>query len=257
MTLFPFSQRQENSRHPMSALLAATVLFAGAGSAESAVMGIDSVTTSPALSTFPTAGVNNEAVVTGITINGDDFIVDDTATVDGSSPAMWWASDANQPSTDVAAMSGSVITEGALNVDKGAVFTFSREVTDDDWIFITELNGDQDVTIKPTDAGNAISTWELDIAAGDWGGSLFTLDDPKRSDNNHRLDDPSMNGVAFQLGDFTGGTGTLTGVNGIEIDKPGRQVDISVVGLAVIPEPATVGLIAIGSLMTLGRRRRA
>ena len=188
MTLFPFSQRQENSRHPMSALLAATVLFAGAGSVEGAVMGIDSVSTSPPLPD----PLLDYADVTAITVDGSSYDVSTTATTIGSDGGggHYWAKDGTDPGTQSDALSGPGITDGALNVNDGVVFNFGRDVTANDWIFITELGGNQDVTIKPTNDGDAIGSWSLQVLDGDWGASLFTLSNANRSPGNTLSDRP-------------------------------------------------------------------
>ena len=226
--------------------------------APAAVMSIDSVTLSP---TFP-GTVDDDADVTEITVASTNYVVDDTATFDVSGNASNWFTSENgsvpsgslQNDQEDAAASGPRITDGVLNVDDGSFFNFSRDVASSDWIFITELNGDDEVTIKPTDAGTAIGTWTLDIAASDWG-ELFDLN----TDLNPGLQSPdprTIDGVAFQLSDFTGDTGPLTGVDGIEIDDA-NGLDAAAVGLAVIPEPATLALLGLGGAMILAGRRRA
>ncbi|WP_425396483.1 LamG-like jellyroll fold domain-containing protein [Aeoliella sp.] len=110
-------------------------------------------------------------------------------------------------------------------------------------LFLVEIipnsgtGGDDDLTIVPLDTGgNPISTYSLSISPSDWG---EISPPPIRIGGNSLSQNTFKNvGTGFDLSDFTGGVGPLTGVAGIAVTGPGG-VDLAVAGvhgdLAAVP----------------------
>ncbi|WP_425396482.1 PEP-CTERM sorting domain-containing protein [Aeoliella sp.] len=129
-------------------------------------------------------------------------------------------------------------------------------------IFLVEIvpnsgtGGDDDLTIVPLDSsGNPISTYSLSIVPSDWG----LIDPPPIRIGGNSLSQNFFKnvGTGFDLSDFTGGGGPLTGVAGIAVTGPGG-VDLAIAGvhgdLAPVPEPASILLLASASLVALAKR---
>jgi len=259
--------------------VAAATLALTASPAAAAVTGISSITTSPSLSAADSDNngeVDTAADVTSINLGSGSLSVATGATStsggeDGGLTSYWAKTSAdladpnatgNDRTDAESAVLGTTITDGLLNDDGGdANFNFGRDILASEWIFITDLetndttSGQSAITIQLLDGSSVIGDLELEVITGDWGGALFDelVERAGGSDLN-----VSQFGVAFKLSDFTGTTGDASTADGIRIlGGTGNQhgLDPSVVGLAV-PEPASLALVGIGSLLILGGRRR-
>ena len=173
--------------------------------------------------------------LTGIVVNGVTY-TDLTGavaadTTGGAQGALFGALNEGSPASSNDALSGLSVTTGRTNTEQSD-FTRASVVNDGDatGIFFGEINisgqaGDA-VTVIPLDAtGQPIDTWSLSITAADYGDQIGITQTPGLPNISTRL-------TSFTLADFTGGTGTLTGVAGIRLldDVGGVDFDPSVLG---------------------------
>lgn len=98
--------------------------------------------------------------------------------------------------------------------------------------FLTEIGGNDAVTVKPLDSSGAlIAGWSLSLATSAYGKQIGpTLVKWKLSAGGSATYDFSVAGASFGLSDFTGGTPPLTGVAGLRITG-GSTADLAVVGV--------------------------
>ena len=220
------------------------------------VLGIDSTTTGPALTNVatPEAAILRFAVGAETYSNLDFFAA--SAVNNISQPFMAQEGLAPPATVDLpfvlGMLSSEYITQGKANAttvdfDIGG----SLSSTDNTLLFMYELNtsgqdGD-DVTVYPLNGGGSpIGTWSLTINPADYGPQtpLFNIDfAPVNS-----LANVGARGVTFTLSDFTGDTGTLTGVEGLRFHDSGAAWDPIAAGAAV-PEPGTFTMTALSLLL--------
>ena len=155
------------------------------------------------------------------------------SSTDNTSNIRFWApTNESDPGSKAAALTGLGYTTGVTNTGDNLIFDLNTTVDDDfTRIFLGEISisgqlGDT-ITVTPLDgSNNPISTYSLNIADTDWGDqSLFW--DPNSAGGSI----PNIAGrlVSFQLSDFSGGTGPLTGVERILLSG-NTDYDPNVVG---------------------------
>jgi len=123
-------------------------------------------------------------------------------------------------------------------------------------LFIIEnIAGLDDITVQGLLDGNLVGS-ELSIGTDDWGGVL-DLDQNRTGHQQYRLDLASgtpvthdLGGVSFTLADLD-----ATTIDGLRISDGDSSIDPAIVGY-VIPEPASLALVGLGSLLMVGGRRR-
>ena len=130
---------------------------------------------------------------------------------------------------------------------------------DDAGFFVLEHDASKDtVAFAPLDEnGDKISDWSTgELATADWTTATGTL--PYDSYPDDAVPDGPLGGIALTLTDFSGGTGTLTGVYGLRMFDGDSGVDPAVMGQYRIPEPATSSLLlGCAALLALKRRLMA
>ena len=134
------------------------------------------------------------------------------------------------------------------------------DITDPASLVNAEDLGGLDLTAGGTDC------FKLDFDSIDGGNYLYT--DIEIEVHNEAAvasfvgtipDDPNPFRYEVPFGDFTGVTSALSSATSLEIrfNPNGHQgVDFTMTGSVGVPEPATMGLLALGGLAVLLRRRR-
>ena len=127
-----------------------------------------------------------------------------------------------------------------VNAGSSAVFFFGE-------INTAGQDGDA-VRVQPLAGGVPIGTWVLDIVAADYGPQSGLMD------VTNGVPDIATRITTFQLQDFTGGVGTLTGVDGLRLlDNVGADdFDPNVVGVLLIPEPSSLALWSLFAVAMVG-----
>lgn len=162
------------------------------------------------------------------------------------------------------AISDGYVTTNAFALRDGSVFNLNTTVNDGDGsiFFFAEHGGnDNNISVTPgnivfdvdldTNVFEPIDTWSLDLDGSDYA-AITTSAEYSR---NGGTDTVSIAATTFTLNDFTGGTGSLTGVTAFRIDGANR-VDPAVLGVASIPEPSAFALIfGLAGMIAFLRRR--
>jgi hypothetical protein len=178
-------------------------------------------------------------------------------------PAYYWPGadeNANEPSNGGDAIANLEVLDGGLNiatVDLG----FDTTLDSSRRLFMIEVTGNDEIEVQGFLDGSPVGS-VLTIQSGDWGSDLDL--DPGRAgiekakvfiqygtDRNNGTEQP-MAGVSFLVSDL--GAASINGIRIIDNEGP-ASFDPAVVGY-VVPEPATMSLLAIGGLGALIRRRR-
>jgi hypothetical protein len=147
-------------------------------------------------------------------------------------------------------LEGLSLTTGIANAGFTAMFSDSR-VTVDSTFFFFEIGGSDDFTVAPVNsAGDALGTWELSVVSGDYGPTVISTTDVEKNASGTASHD--IGGLTFSLDEFTG-SGDLSDFAGFQFDMDGG--DAVLVG-AVVPEPTTLAISALGLVGLVRRRRR-
>lgn len=237
--------------------------------ASQAALWVDSITTSPDLS-------NSEATtLLTYTVGANTYNVSQTASsVSGLGADLtgtWqvWG----QNSTMVSVSNSLVDTYldtgvlGSTAIDD-ARYHFSTALTGTENVFVFMNAGgqaDEINTITAYDSGGTMvgSAISLNTAgelgAGAWDGAALAVDQMNLSrfrasdTNSAALNNRNILGFSVNLSEFGGDASTITA---IQMDGVAANVDYHLVGVGVIPEPATLGLIGVfGGAMLFIRRR--
>ena len=171
--------------------------------------------------------------------NGGDGNVAGTSTV-------------GRPSDGIEALNDVYVTTNIFGLPNDTDFSLNTTVNagDGQIFYLVEHIGNDTVTVEPMNSGGVIAGWSLTLAPADYAAITTTAEYDYNTQGN------PLAGTTFDLSDFSGGTGTLTGVIGLRIDG-GGTIDPAQLGVAAVPEPATMSLLALGGLALLRRRRRA
>ncbi len=232
---------------PFSALAAVSITVPAFGAAI-----ITGATYSPLVNENPEP---DTTAVTGLTDSDGKIytsLIGATASnVTGTSNGdRYWAQNGSNPGSDAAALSGLTITNGVANFT-GVTLDLNTTVNagDDAAFFWIDFGTEGPMVFTPLDDnGDAIGSWSFTS-------STFGTTFSPTFDLQGVVSSGAFGGITFTLDDFTGGTGTLTGVAGLQVTDNGLS-DPAVFGVAVIPEPASLALLGLGGLCLLGRRRR-
>ncbi len=257
----------------------ALLLVGGLGLAaptDAAVLGVDSVTTTPAL---PGSGnvTNTGFILDSLTIDGT--VYDDLSSVtevvinnNGNRERMW-ATNGTDPGSvpgggDQDAIVGLDYATGLLNVGFLTQFRFGRTLAGDERIFILRdapSGGAETITLEAIDgSGDTIGDYSITITGntgpsfGDYGNELTPAVVLERENGGGDLTRTRI-GVSFLVSDLVGTTGDLSQIEGLRTANSGNANgwDVTAVGIAaVIPEPSSLALCATGLALISVRRRK-
>ena len=140
------------------------------------------------------------------------------------------------PPVDFADAVTNLTLKGAYNVMTSKVMFANSITTETDGGFFTvEYGGDDDAYVYPLDStGARIGTWQLHLLSSDYGEKSVLRPHGlqvrvRRSDGN--TGNNQLGGAAFRLSDFTGGSGVLTDVKGLEFVDSTPTFDLLMAGI--------------------------
>ncbi|MDQ8209422.1 hypothetical protein QEH52_17985 [Coraliomargarita sp. SDUM461003] len=209
----------------------------------------------------PIVGTMTDPVsFTSITVSGQTYSNFEYGTgIIGSTPGYYFT-DGEDPSSAVAALSNSILTDGVLNITHGTTkVNFGRVITAQDLIFVTELvtsgTGETLAMGLIDSSGNNIAGTAVNFGnVGAGSGDLFAFS-AERSTAGSTIS-ATLRGSGVFLSDFnsTGGTDAY----GIYFsDSSGGVLDPSVVGIATVPEPSAYATLAsLFAFALVGYRRK-
>ncbi|MEM9754299.1 MAG: hypothetical protein AAF916_13080 [Planctomycetota bacterium] len=218
------------------------------------------VTVDAATLTGPTSGglFTGDTTIDDVTIGGTTFPVL-TATGAATTGAATWSFVGTDPLSLSAAVTGPRVDTGANNIAT-ADLTFARNIADGEQIFIidfTTVGGSfDDVTVQATSGGTPIGTpFVIPVGAAP---ALGTLESPSRESDTipNQSDLPNLDLVGFALSLSDLGVTAGDNVDGVLLSDSGTSFDLTAAGIAVVPEPTSAGVIALGGLLLLARRAR-
>ena len=243
--------------HSASATYISQVVTSAGGTGSTAI------TTNATLTSFAAGGTTYSSFI-GIGV------------ADPTPAARIWGTDLSDPGSDTAAVSDLDLATGTLNNGTDAVYDLSGQTLTSGTTIFMFGNGNGGVAVDGNgDAINSGGTTPpgtvtfLDAAAGVLGSVSgdFFFQDPginsvrapnllsfnfARSGNN--LNGRTVSGAIFTLADITFTTGGIGDIAGFRISS--ANTDIQDVGIAAIPEPATLGIMAVFGGAVLFIRRR-
>jgi hypothetical protein len=215
--------------------------------------------TSAAFSPAPASPATDPTSFSRITVDGVDYTSFTYGTASGTAGQdQYFYTPQDDPGGELAALGGSVVTDGVLNIQENTKIRFGRAITADEVIFITDLETSSD-TVRDDDLGLGlldsngnviVGTATVFSNIGSGGSNLLTFD--AVGSNGASLSGAKLYGAAFKLSDF-GYSGTAA--HGIYFSSS-QALDPSIAGLAAVPEPASAALIALAAPALLARRRR-
>ncbi len=219
-----------------------------------APLAITSITTSPASTAL--TPVTTETTLLSVTTSAGTLTDLVGGTASGANGPIYFFQDFDPGSLN-AAISGLSLTTASPNSSFQVLFNAASGVTAASTFFIFEIGGDDDFVITPIDANGAtVGGGEtLTINPSDYGPTVFTAQTPNRSNGGNASSNSPTEGVTFTLDDF-GLSLAPTGFAGFQVAS-GGSADPVFLGGTVIPEPASVSLVAVGIVGLLSRRRRA
>ena len=126
--------------------------------------------------------------------------------------------------------------DGAFNFRTGRVMFASSVTTETDGGFFTaDYKGEDDIYIYPLDSsGTRIGTWSIHLVPEDY--STGSILEPHGSqirviNISGGTGNSELQGAAFELSDFTGGSGVLNNVQGLEFVDESPSYDLIVAGI--------------------------
>lgn len=247
------------ARHTPTCLtvcLVAALAAIATSPAYAAVMGVDSITVSPG----GTVPYDKNQSLTSITVGSTTFTtLISPASADSNNDGKAFKAKNGTGESDAGdAVSDGDITTKYSNYGSPNDIDFGQSIGDRTIFWFSfggsTGSGDDGFTVQPIDAGGStIGTYELSIVSSDYGGTVAEIDSTDLSGDTDRT--RLIAGVAFTLSDFTGSGGDLSTATGIRQVSGSNRPDTAEIGLAVIPEPATVALVGLGGVILLSRRR--
>jgi len=185
--------------------------------------------------------VNNQRELTSFQVNDGGTVyqpvaIATTSATIGNDPGWHLGPDntTGRPSSPTAAMNDGYVTTHAFNLGNDADFSLNTTVNDGDgqvFYLVEHLGNDDGILIEPLDGGGVIAGWSLTLNSSDYAAITTTAEYDWNDEGN------PLAGTTFTLADFTGGTGTLTGVTGLRIDG-NNAFDLAQLGVAAIVPPA-------------------
>lgn len=239
----------------------AALALAWQAPATAAVLPITAVTIDPA----PVSGsLTTNAMIQSVTIGGEEYTALEsvqTVTFAGNRNRMW-ATGGTDPGSDGAAVVGLDYGTGVLNVGGNTKFNFGRTLGLDETFFIIRdgtVSGSEFVTFQAIDlAGQVIGNYERRINTTAYGLLSPTVNLQRESGAN--LLGRDRDGISFKVSDLQGTVGDISQIAGLQVKAIDQASawDVTAVGIAsiaVIPEPASLVLLALGGACCLTTRR--
>jgi len=249
------------TRHPAFATTAAAAALLLPAAAHAAVINVTSVTyddngTSTAVAKSSTTEFDNTLKLESFTDGNttwDEFVLVDSVSNLGSTSYAYGAS-ASDPGSATTAVTDDRIDSAVIGVDNNSRYFFeAAPLSVDDVLFFFEFTGGNNSA--------TIQLIELDGTQVGTGTFVTSNDDVFGKLDTNAFSALNMTLSAVPFSDFAGVTSANIGaVAGIEIVQAKDIDDPALVGFAtLIPEPASLALIGVGSLLllTTGRRRDA
>jgi hypothetical protein len=251
-------EAEMTKRLPTMATCAIMLGLAAAG-AHAAVMPVDSATFDSALAGGRMT-VDTDHDLTSITVGGTTYTQLEGATASGVTGdfifGTYQDNGGGQYGPYDGAVSGLNMAFAVANMTAGT-WQFASPLTRYVGFAFFELTGGEAVELSLVDANDEVvgsfsssssSGYGPAVALPPGGGWYRPL-----APNNSRFgEDFGPNGLFFTLDDFTG-SGDLSTATGLRLDGESGIDPFALV--AVVPEPATMGLLALGGLAVLARRR--
>lgn len=244
-------------------LFAAGLVAAMAGPASAAVVGIDSVSLSPAPTADP---LRVNATIDSITLGGNTFSdLESITSVDfPANRERLWATDGTDPGSDSAAIVGLDYGTSVLNLEANTDLNFGRTLAATERVFLikdglansSEASPDR-LTLLALAGNTVIGDYSINLDDSDYGATLPLGVTLQREGGASDLVDRDRVGVSFLVSDLTGTTGDLSTLTGFRVSATGNEAgryDLAAVGV-VIPEPGSIALLGLGAACLLGRRR--
>ncbi len=230
-----------------------------------AIVGIDSTSTSPTLA----RGSTPDCEILDFTVSGttsSDLVFFQANSINSLSQPFngsgeSWHPTAGSEADTLAMVSSKYITQGKANAGRlDYSIGKSLDVDDGTTFFMYELvlanQAGDDVSVIPLSGGSPVGNWSLAINPSDYGTQTPVFD-------INFIGNVGARGVTFTLADFTGDTGSLSGVDGLRFRDTGNDWDPIAAGMVnaavVIPEPTTMWTflaILLGLVAGIGRRRK-
>jgi hypothetical protein len=225
--------------------------------------GATALTNSAALTSFVAGGTTYNSFI-GLTVT------------DPTPAATIWGANVSEPASDSAAISDLDLATGGLNNGTDAVYNLAGQTLSASTTIFIFGNGNGGVTVDSetgdaTGSGGTTPFSTVTFVDGDGNGlgtvaGDFFFQDPGTSvvrapnllsfnfvrDGND-LNGRTVSGAIFTLADMTFTSGGIDDIAGFKIASGGS--DIQDVGIAMVPEPATLGLIGIVGVGLFAARR--
>jgi len=245
------------THHPAFAAATAAALLLPAV-AHAAVINVTSVTYDDnGTSTAVSAGTTNvtfdntlklESFTDGNT-TWDEFVLVDSVSDLGSTTYEFGENSTSDPGSVTEAVTDDRIDSWVKDVDDNSQYFFeAAPVSTDDVLFFFEFTGGKTATVQLIDSdGDQVGT--STVSFGDAEGIFGKLDPTDFSTFNITLQ-------AVEFSDFGVTSGNIGDVAGIEITSTSTFDDPMLIGHTGIPEPASLALVGVGSLLILTGRRR-
>jgi hypothetical protein len=240
----------------MKTLLSALLTLGLALSVSQAAV-ITSVTTTPSLTSGTT--VNGDNILTSITTGSTTYstLIAPIAVHDDAGSEYIWHASATEPSSIPAPSLDLNLGTGTFNISFGATATtgawFEFSSVDSTTVFFAIDNtgassGDIITYLVDGTGANISSNIRVDYSATNFASGTF---DRSVGGSLTR----SLSGMTFAASDYTLDSGkTFADVAGVRFSN--ASWDPQAVGIAVIPEPATLTMVAIAISLLLGSRLR-
>lgn len=227
-----------------------------------------------------TTDITGNATITSFVAGGTTYnSLIGIGVTDPTDPERIWGNTLSDPLTDDVTVSDLDLATGTLNNGTDAVYNLTGQTLMASTTIFMFGNGNGGVAVD-SETGNATGsggttppgTVTFVNAAGDALGTVaedFWFQDPgvntvrapnllsfdfTRSSNGAALENRTVSGAIFTLADITFTTGGIGDIAGFKISS--KDTDIQDVGIAAIPEPATLGIVAAFGGAVLFIRRR-
>ena len=194
--------------------------------------------------------IADDAVLTGLQINGLLYNVEGPTNAFASDGVTYSPFLGVHPSSPAAAITNLTLSLVANSATCKVVFASMVTRDMNGGFFAAEMGSSDSVTVYPLGSdGERIGSWQLYISNNDYGGDnlLYPHGRYYSGKSSSGATSPSteqtLGGAAFTLSDFTGGSGELNNVQGLEfVDEDGSvSFDLAMAGIYTGPGVSVFG----------------